>query len=154
MLKQVVMKFLGTTFFAVAFLPVNSSATSDTRFVLQPANGAIVAQGRQVYAENCASCHGENLEGEPNWRQPNADLTMPAPPHDDTGHTWHHTDEVLFNLTKYGLAKYLNQPNFKSNMPAYENILSDDEIKAVLSFIKSQWSDAIRKRNDQLNSRQ
>ena len=154
MFKQVSGKFLGIALIAAAIPPINPGSASDTRSILQTSDNAVIARGRQIYAENCASCHGENLEGEPNWRQPKADLTMPAPPHDDTGHTWHHTDEVLFNLTKYGLAKYLNQPNFKSNMPAYENILSDDEIKAVLSFIKSQWSDAIRKRNDQLNSRQ
>ncbi len=27
-----------------------------------------VANGREVYAQNCAGCHGENLEGQPDWR--------------------------------------------------------------------------------------
>ena len=120
--------------------------------LLSSDDAGIVAQGRGLYAEHCASCHGKNLEGEPNWRRPNADLTMPAPPHDDSGHTWHHTDEVLFNLTKYGLGKYLNQPDYKTNMPAYEGVLSDDEIKAVLSFIKNQWSPRMREHQDHLNS--
>ena len=120
--------------------------------LLSPDDAGIVAQGKGLYAERCASCHGKNLEGEPNWRRPNADLTMPAPPHDDSGHTWHHTDEVLFNLTKYGLGKYLNQPDYKTNMPSYDGVLSDDEIKAVLSFIKSQWSPRMREHQDQLNS--
>jgi len=120
--------------------------------LFSPDDKAIVAQGRVLYQQNCASCHGNTLEGEANWRTPKADLTMPAPPHDDTGHTWHHTDEVLFNLTKFGLAKYLNQPDYKSNMPAYGNVLTDEEIKAVLSFIKSNWSTDIRQHQDSLNS--
>ena len=106
--------------------------------------------GQKIYADNCASCHGQNLEGEPNWRSPKADLTMPAPPHDDTGHTWHHSDEVLFKLTKYGLAAYLKQPDYKSNMPAYEDVLTDDEINAVLSFIKSRWSPEMREHQGNL----
>lgn len=120
--------------------------------LFSPDDKAIVAQGRVLYQQNCASCHGDNLQGEQNWRRPKADLTMPAPPHGDTGHTWHHADEVLFNLTKFGLAKYLNQPDYKSNMPAYENVLTDEEIKAVLSFIKSNWSKEMREHQDSLNS--
>ncbi len=120
--------------------------------LFSPDDKAIVAEGRVLYQQNCASCHGNRLEGEPNWRSPKADLTMLAPPHDDTGHTWHHTDAVLFKLTKFGLAKYLNQPDYKSNMPAYENVLTDEEIKAVLSFIKSNWSTEMRKHQGSLNS--
>lgn len=63
---------------------------------------AAVERGTPLYAENCASCHGVNLEGQPNWRSPNADGTPPAPPHDDTGHTWHHSDKLLFEYTKLG----------------------------------------------------
>lgn len=119
--------------------------------LLSPDDPKIVSTGQDIYKARCASCHGRNLEGEPNWRQSNADLTMPAPPHDDHGHTWHHSDEVLFNLTKYGLGKYLNQPDFKSNMPAYEGVLTDEEIKAVLSFIKSKWTETARTHQDRLN---
>ena len=62
----------------------------------------MVALGAGVYAEHCASCHGERLEGEPNWRQRKADGTLPAPPHDATGHTWHHSDDFLFRFTRDG----------------------------------------------------
>ena len=64
----------------------------------------LVTLGAQVYVEHCASCHGRNLEGEPNWRYRRADGTLPAPPHDETGHTWHHSDEHLFRMTKEGPA--------------------------------------------------
>ena len=122
------------------------------QFLLKPSDKKIVSLGRAVYAENCASCHGEQLEGEPNWQTPNADGYLPAPPHDETGHTWHHSDEVLFGLTKYGLVKFAKLKNHKSNMPAYEDILSDEEIIAVLSFIKSTWSAEIKDMHDQRNA--
>jgi cytochrome c553 len=33
-----------------------------------PENADQVAQGRVVYAQHCASCHGDSLQGQPNWR--------------------------------------------------------------------------------------
>ena len=119
---------------------------------LSPKNGKIVAVGQKIYEQNCASCHGPNLEGAVNWRQRDADGYLPAPPHDQTGHTWHHADDHLFSLTKYGIEKMI-QKKYPNNMPAYENILSDHEIIAVLSYIKSSWPRAIQRRHDQLNAR-
>ena len=78
-------------------------------------------------------------------------MKMPAPPHDASGHTWHHDDRILFKLTKYGLGAVIGDKDYKSNMPAYEDTLSDAEIVAVLSFIKSTWPEAIQRRHDQLN---
>ena len=75
---------------------------------------------------------------------------MPAPPHDRTGHTWHHSDLVLFELTKHG-PQVAAGPDYESDMPAYEGVLSDEEIIAVLSFIKSRWPAAIQARQDRLN---
>ena len=48
--------------------------------------------GFNNYQEYCASCHGVNLEGQANWRSRNQDGTLPAPPHDETGHTWHRVE--------------------------------------------------------------
>ncbi len=66
------------------------------------ANPKMVALGRTVYAEHCAECHGKNLEGEPDWRTPKADGTLPAPPHDDSGHTWHHGDGATTTTSSPG----------------------------------------------------
>lgn len=107
-----------------------------------------IALGEQVYTENCASCHGANLEGAPNWRQRDADGLLPAPPHDETGHTWHHDSETLFRITKYGIAKLIGDPDHRSGMPAYEGELSDEEIIAVLSFIRDTWPDEIKEGYD------
>jgi mono/diheme cytochrome c family protein len=64
---------------------------------------------------------------------------MPAPPHDEEGHTWHHPDEMLFNITKHGLVPDYAPPGYQTDMPAFGATLSDDEILAVLSFIASHW---------------
>lgn len=103
-----------------------------------PANARAVALGRALYAARCASCHGANLEGAPDWQTPLADGTMPAPPHDTTGHTWHHNDESLFATVKYG-GQATSPPDYVNKMPAFGGQLRDDEIFAVLAFIKSTW---------------
>ena len=121
-------------------------------FELEPQNRALVLMGEQIYAVNCAACHGKNLEGQANWKSPGPDGKMPAPPHDHTGHTWHHADKLLFEITKYGVKKFAGE-NYESNMPAYEGTLSDREIVASLTYIKSRWPEAIRKRHDEINER-
>jgi mono/diheme cytochrome c family protein len=98
--------------------------------------------GARLYAEFCAACHGARLEGQPNWQQRKPDGRLPAPPHDATGHTWHHGDEVLFRITKFGPGAIVD--GYKSDMPGFENVLSDGEIRAVLAFIKSTWPERER----------
>ena len=97
-----------------------------------------LARGGKLYAQHCAACHGAKLEGQPNWRQPLPNGRMPAPPHDESGHTWHHTDAVLFGITKHGMAGYA-PPGYQSDMPGFAGTLSDEEIRAVLAFIASHW---------------
>lgn len=112
----------------------------------------VLARGKAVYFAHCASCHGTKLEGQPNWRERDASGRLPAPPHDASGHTWHHPDEVLFRITKYGVAKAAKLPGYQSNMPAYEGVLSDADIVAVLSWIKAQWPEPIRKQQQEVDA--
>ena len=98
----------------------------------------LVALGAAVYDQHCAACHGRELEGEPDWRRRKADGTLPAPPHDATGHTWHHSDELLFRLTRDGPGVIAGE-DYRTAMPAYGGILSDREIWSVLAYIKSRW---------------
>jgi mono/diheme cytochrome c family protein len=100
---------------------------------------AMLAAGQKIYAQHCAACHGARLQGQPNWRERDAGGRLPAPPHDASGHTWHHPDEVLFHVTKYGVAKAANLKDYDSAMPAFEGVLTDAEIVAVLSWIRAQW---------------
>lgn len=112
----------------------------------------LVAEGAPLYAEHCASCHGADLEGQPNWRRQLPSGGLPAPPHDETGHTWHHPDQQLFEITKFGGAA-LAPPGFQSNMPAFEDRLSDHQITAVLAFIRSHWPQSIQDRQRRLSRR-
>ena len=104
-----------------------------------PRDPAKVALGAKVYAEHCAACHGAKLEGQPNWREKLPSGRMPAPPHDESGHTWHHPDAVLFGITKHGVTPKYAPPGYQSDMPGFADRMSDDEIWAVLSFIASHW---------------
>ena len=110
-----------------------------------PDDAAQVARGRAVYGEHCASCHGAKLEGQPTWRTRKPDGRLPAPPHDATGHTWHHPDEMLFGITKKGVSAFA-PPNYATDMPAFGGVLGDDDIWAVLAFIKSKWPAHVRAR--------
>ena len=107
--------------------------------------------GARIYAQQCAACQGDKGEGQPHWRDRGPDGLLPAPPHDPSGHTWHHPDEQLFAITKQGLAQLINQPDYRTAMPIYGGVLSDDEIVAVLSWIKAQWPPEIRRRHDEIN---
>ena len=97
-----------------------------------------LALGQRLYGENCASCHGADLEGQPDWRSPGPSGRLPAPPHDASGHTWHHADEQLFAITKYGTAAVVGN-GYESDMPGFGDSLADDGIGAVLDYIKSTW---------------
>ena len=96
--------------------------------------------GASVYAQQCAACHGARLEGQASWRQRLPNGRMPAPPHDESGHTWHHPPQVLFGITKFGLVPPYAPPGYESDMPAFAGKLSDAEIRAVLAFIESHWT--------------
>jgi mono/diheme cytochrome c family protein len=109
----------------------------------------LVAEGRAIYAEHCASCHGNNLEGQANWQKRLPNGRLPAPPHDASGHTWHHSDRQLFELTTNGVSGIV--PGYESDMPAFKSILSDKRIWAVIAFIKNGWPKEVRSRQEQLN---
>ena len=118
---------------------------------LRPDDPQVLRVGARIYAQQCAACHGAKGEGQPDWRDRGPDGLLPAPPHDASGHTWHHPDEQLFAITKQGLARLINQPDYRTAMPAYDGVLSDDEIVAVLSWIKAQWPPEVRQRHDEIN---
>lgn len=138
---------LGLLSVAFAFLvgAIIFAEVGETKTAADPENPRQVALGKAVYDQNCAACHGARLEGQPNWREKLPTGRMPAPPHDASGHTWHHPDDILFGITKYGLVpgKYA-PPNYSSDMPAFGGKLTDEQIWAVLAYIKSHWPKDIR----------
>jgi mono/diheme cytochrome c family protein len=115
-----------------------------------PTEAQRVAVGRTVYVAHCAACHGTALEGQPDWRERRADGRLPAPPHDASGHTWHHADRDLFEITKFGVQRFAG-PGYASDMPAYDGVLTDEQIRSVLAFIKSTWPEPIRSKQAQID---
>ena len=111
-------------------------------FVLTLSTGAGNAEGEALYREHCASCHGVELEGQPDWMRRKPDGRLPAPPHDVSGHTWHHSDRQLMTIVRDGLQAIV--PGYDTDMPAYGGILSDDEIVAILDYIKQRWPERER----------
>src|SRR5690348_12946738 len=117
----------------------------------EPNDPKLAERGKVVYAEQCARCHGPNLEGQPDWRHRLPNGRMPAPPHDPTGHTWHHSDKQLFDMTKFGPGALV--PGYQSDMPGFQDKLSDADIWAVLSYIESSWPADIPARQQRMNER-
>lgn len=108
---------------------------------------ATLARGRALYDANCASCHGRDLAGQPDWRSTGSDGLLPAPPHDATGHTWHHSDADLIAYIALGGQESLKQMGvtFDSGMPGFSDVLTAQEIEEILDYIKSRWPEPERR---------
>ncbi|MFK7995388.1 MAG: cytochrome c [Granulosicoccus sp.] len=138
----------------LSFVCWSSTGTDDILVQLQANDLKIVSTGEKIYQTHCAVCHGAQLEGQPNWRTRDSNGLLPAPPHDASGHTWHHADDLLFEITKYGPAVVVGDEDLRSNMPAFKGIISDEEIIAVLSFIKNTWPEEQRQWQEEVNGSQ
>ena len=101
-----------------------------------------VTDGKALYQRYCAACHGADLKGQPNWRERDSAGYLPAPPHDQSGHTWHHADQQLFTIVKEGL-QGIAGTDYRTNMRAFGEQMNDDEIWSVLAYIKSTWPQEI-----------
>lgn len=117
------------------------------------ATAAAIALGKMLYGKHCAACHGANLEGQRDWKSPLPSGRMPAPPHDVSGHTWHHPDGVLFRIIKDGPAAVVGG-GYRSDMPGFGSVMSADEIRAVLAFIKSSWPEQERRYQAEMSRRE
>ena len=103
----------------------------------------VVRSGEAIFTSTCAVCHGQTGEGQPNWHITKADGTLPPPPLNGDGHTWHHGDGFLYKVVRDG-GKWMESPSlphFKSGMPAFGEQLSHDEIVGVITYVKSLWGD-------------
>jgi mono/diheme cytochrome c family protein len=102
-----------------------------------------VLAGKSLYMRWCSSCHGRRLQGQPLWQLNDQYAGRRAPAHDQTGHTWAHSDDELFFMTKEGRFP-ATAASETSYMPAFHAVLTDDQIVAVIAFIKANWSTGLR----------
>ena len=130
----------------LASVLMTACSPSPGRDILTPSSGPTIEDapsGRVVFATNCAVCHGVGGEGQPDWRVKKEDGTLPSPPLNGDGHTWHHADGLLYRIVSQGgkIFEDPNNPSFKSGMPAFGDRLSHEEIIAAFTYIKSLWGD-------------
>jgi mono/diheme cytochrome c family protein len=146
---------------AVLFVAISAAVLGigvATGTFLQPSGSATsgdsgrVSEGKVVYERHCASCHGAKLEGQPNWQVRKPDGRLPAPPHDASGHTWHHPDKVLVGLIEHGPAPYA-PAGYLSDMPGFRGVLSEEQIGDVLAYIKSTWPPEVQRRHRLISER-
>jgi len=143
--------------FLLAVITAQSSVSVVTAapvaLIADPTNTKQVKHGEKVYLRFCSLCHGRDLQGQADWRIRKPDGKLPAPPHDESGHTWHHADQVLFDITKFGLVPPNAPENYQTDMPGWKGTLSDEDIWAVLAYIKSRWPAETLKIQTDLNKK-
>lgn len=109
---------------------------------------ADAAEGKSIFLEHCAGCHGERAQGlTSDWKKRQADGSFPPPPLDGTAHAWHHPLALLVKTINDGGAVY------GGKMPAFGNQLSDADKRAVIAYFQSFWSDEIYNHWIQINAR-
>lgn len=136
----------------IVLVVVGVQVVRDGGRIADPTDAKQVALGKVIYTDHCVSCHGAALEGQPEWQTRKPDGRLPAPPHDASGHTWHHADDQLFGIIKNGIGAYA-PPGYESDMPAFGSTLSDEQIYAVLAYIKSNWPVDIQFRQAEVSRR-
>ena len=110
---------------------------------------AELQKGQDIYLQYCAACHGPEGRGQfPEAPlEPDATGRIGAPPHNESGHSWHHSDTLLIRYVTEGGFSDLTRFYL---MPAFGEVLSDEQILLVIAYIKSMWTDEQRDSQHQL----
>lgn len=104
-----------------------------------------VAQGGQVFAAQCAGCHGLQAQGTPDWRRRDAAGQLPPPPLDGSAHAWHHARDELRDYILGGGVP------LGGSMPGFRGLLTDAEVLAAIAWFQSRWPDEIYSRWAQMH---
>lgn len=140
------MRSLGLVGMATLLLAITNKGVADSDSAKRDV--ALIEAGEAIYQQNCASCHGLQGEGMPDWERPNAQGELPAPPHDEEGHTWKHSDAMLYRIISEGWRDPWNETE-RLTMPAFEDMLTPREIRAVVIYLKTLWTPEQRRHQKQ-----
>jgi mono/diheme cytochrome c family protein len=119
----------------ISFLFISEASNSHNHFPITRDSELMITKGKIAYQNNCTSCHQVNLSGAENWKGVDEDGHRKAPPLNGTGHTWHHDDETLHKIIKYGLVGIIS--DYEGKMGGFKDNLNDKDIDSVLAYIKS-----------------
>ena len=125
----------------ISFIFINVNSYAQSHYPITRDSKIAIVRGELLYNQYCASCHMPNLSGAKNWKGKDKDGHNLSPPLNGSGHTWHHSDELLHNIIKYGLVNLVK--NYKGKMVGFGDKMNDRQIDSVLSYIKSHWEDEI-----------
>jgi mono/diheme cytochrome c family protein len=93
--------------------------------------GPLLEQGGKIYAKHCADCHGERGEG----------VAGVYPPLDGNSSV---TEPAGINATRVvmlgGFAPVTAANPRPYSMPPFAQTLSDQDVAAVVSYIRASWS--------------
>lgn len=108
----------------------------------------VLIKGEETYNLVCAHCHGYEGEGQlASTIENTLALGMnTVPPANSTGHMWQHPDQLLIRVVQEGIQNPLDQ----FPMAAFSPGLSEDDIRAVLAYIRLWWTDEQRAHQAQL----
>ena len=106
-----------------------------------------VAQGKSLFLDHCASCHGKAAEGTTDWRTTDANGIYPPPPLNGSAHGWHHSLASLEGTIAMGGAQ------FGGVMPGFAGTLSEAEARQTIAYFQSFWSDEVYARWREINDR-
>lgn len=123
----------------LALLVLSPGVTLAASNSLPPLDPRQVEAGSKIYNQYCASCHGVRGEGEPNWEKLNAQGELPSSPHNAEGHTWKHSDSMLYRMVIEGWRDPFNKTR-RLTMPAFRDILSPAEMRDVIIYLKTLWT--------------
>ncbi len=117
----------------LASIPRREPEPRDAAGRVQAASGELLARGDKLYAQHCASCHGEQGEGVAGIYPAlagNRAVTLPTPTN-------------LVQIIRHGGFMPTTAGNPRPfGMPPYGQLLGDADIAAVASFIRQAWGNA------------
>ena len=116
-------------------------------------NAALVGSVQEVLVEGPSRTDPQVLRGRtrgnkttlfrgqaaPGWDRPDASGEMPAPPHGPEGHTWKHSDAMLYRIVAQGWRDPYNKTS-RLTMPPFSGALTPGEIRDVIDYLKTLWT--------------